>query len=180
MDGGGDVGDFDIGDLWSDGEGDEVGPRPTHDGGMDTMSMEQLGLKAQDVPADGNCLLHAFAQAQRRTSHAAKATPTQVLREQLAKFVESRKEAIGRLHETTGVCPWSRQNWHGEIPPTTIEEYTQFLRKDGTWLGTYELNLLATELGPTEKVFTRDMRSGKWSLITRLDTSSKVGRLYCV
>ena len=41
MDGGGDVGDFDVGDLWSDGEGDEVGPRPTHDGGMDTMSMEQ-------------------------------------------------------------------------------------------------------------------------------------------
>ena len=34
MDGGGDVlvGDFDIGDLWSDGEGDGVGPRPTHDG----------------------------------------------------------------------------------------------------------------------------------------------------
>ena len=64
MDGGGDVGvfdgDFDIGDLWSDGEGDEVGPRPTHNGGMDTMSMEQLGLKAQDVPADGNCLLHAL------------------------------------------------------------------------------------------------------------------------
>ena len=83
MDGGGDVGDFDIGELWSDGEGDELGPRPTHDGGMDTMSMEQLGLKAQDVPGDGNCLLHAFAQAQRRTSHAAKATPTQVLREQL-------------------------------------------------------------------------------------------------
>ena len=27
MDGGGDVGDFDIGDLWSDGEGYEVGPR---------------------------------------------------------------------------------------------------------------------------------------------------------
>ena len=174
MDGGGDEGDFDVGALWSDGEGDEVGPRPTHDGGMDTMSMEQLGLKAQDVPADGNCLLHAFAQAQRRTSHAAKATPTQVLREQLAELVESRKEAIGRLHEQTGVCPWSRLNWHGEIPPTTIEEYTQFLRKDGTWLGTYELNLLATELGPTEKVFTRDMRSGKWSLITRLDTSSKV------
>ena len=74
---GGDVGDpFDIGELWSDGEGAEDGPRPTHDGGMDTMSMEQLGLKAQDVPADGNCLLHAFAQAQRRTSHAAKATPT--------------------------------------------------------------------------------------------------------
>ena len=73
MDGGGDAGDFDIGDLWSDGEGDEVGPRPTHDGGMDTMSMEQLGLKAQDVPADGNCLLHAFAQAQRQTSHAAQA-----------------------------------------------------------------------------------------------------------
>ena len=118
---GGDVGDpFDIGELWSDGEGAEDGPRPTHDGGMDTMSMEQLGLKAQDVPADGNCLLHAFAQAQRRTSHAAKATPTQVLREQLAKFVESRKEAIGRLHETTGVCPWSRQNWHGEIPPTRV------------------------------------------------------------
>ena len=86
----------------------------------------------------------------------------------------SRKEAIGRLHKKTGVCPWSRPNWHGESPPTTIEEYTQFLRKDGTWLGTYELNLLATELGPTEKVFTRDMRSGKWSLITRLDTSSKV------
>ena len=99
MDGGGDVGDaFDIGELWSDEEGVEDGPRPTHDGGMDTMSMEQLGLKAQDVPGDGNCLLHAFAQAQRRTSHAAKATPTQVLREQLAKFVESRKEAIGRLH----------------------------------------------------------------------------------
>ena len=31
MDGGGDVGDFDIGDLWSDGEGDEVGPRPTRE-----------------------------------------------------------------------------------------------------------------------------------------------------
>ena len=50
---GGDVGDpFDIGELWSDGEGAEDGPRPTHDGWMDTMSMEQLGLKAQDVPAD--------------------------------------------------------------------------------------------------------------------------------
>ena len=143
MDDGGDVGDaFDIGELWSDGEGVEDGPRPTHDGGMDTMSMEQLGLKAQDVPGDGNCLLHAFAQAQRRTSHAAKATPTQVLREQLAKFVESRKEAIGRLHKKTGVCPWSRPNWHGESPPTTIEGYIQFLRKDGTWLGTYELNLM--------------------------------------
>jgi len=49
MDGGedgGDVGDqFDIGSLWSDGEDVEDGPRPTHDGGMDTMSMEQLGLK---------------------------------------------------------------------------------------------------------------------------------------
>ena len=106
MDGGGDVlvGDFDIGDLWSDGEGDGVGPRPTHDGGMDTMSMEQLGLKAQDVPADGNCLLHAFAQAQRRTSHAAKATPTQVLREQLAKFVEGRQplwySTTQSIHET--------------------------------------------------------------------------------
>ena len=53
MDGGGDVGDFDVGDVWSDGEGDEVGPRPTHDGGMDTMSMEQLGLKAQLVGPSG-------------------------------------------------------------------------------------------------------------------------------
>ena len=108
---GGDVGDpFDIGELWSDGEGAEDGPRPTHDGGMDTMSMEQLGLKAQDVPADGNCLLHAFAQAQRRTSHAAKATPTQVLREQLAKFVESRKEAIGRLHARRNITKRAREH----------------------------------------------------------------------
>ena len=98
MDGGGDVGDpvdpSDIRSLWSDGEDVEDGPRPTHDGGMDTMSMEQLGLKAQDVPSDGNCLLHAFAQAKRRTSHAAKATSVQVLREQLVKWVESRKEAL--------------------------------------------------------------------------------------
>ena len=41
MDGGGDEGDpLDIGDIWSDEEGVEDGPRPTHDGGMDTIALD--------------------------------------------------------------------------------------------------------------------------------------------
>ena len=81
------LGDFDVGDIiWSEGEECDDGPlpHPLQNGGLDSQSMVQLGLQREDVPADGNCLLHAFMKAQRTTSHATKAQRVVDAREQLA------------------------------------------------------------------------------------------------
>ena len=110
------LGDFDVGGIWSEGEecADGPLPHPLQNGGLDSQSMVQLGLQREDVPADGNCLLHAFMKAQRTTSHATKAQRVVDAREQLAKYVEKHVDDFIKARNKTGQWPWVRDNWNGE------------------------------------------------------------------
>ena len=117
---------------------------------MDKMSNKELGVDAHDVPADGDCMLHAWVKAAQSVTGVDLPLfnlSVRAVREQLARFFEEHAPQLEAYHDQHGQWGWSRPDWkwiNWDSPPNSVSEYAEFLRTPRTWLGTYELQALAT------------------------------------
>ena len=117
---------------------------------MDTMSNKELGVEAHDVPADGDCMLHAWIKAAENVTGIdlpCFLLSLRALRERLAQFFEEHAQQLEAYHNKYGQWGWGRPDWkwvNWDSPPNSVSEYVEFLRTPRTWLGSYELQALAT------------------------------------
>lgn len=101
---------------------------------MDTMSNKELGVEAHDVPADGDCMLHAWIKAAENvtgTDLPCFLLSLRALRERLAQFFEEHAQQLEAYHNKYGQWGWGRPDWkwvNWDSPPNSVSEYVEFLR----------------------------------------------------
>ena len=82
---------------------------------MDTMSNKELGVEAHDVPADGDCMLHAWIKAAENVTGIdlpCFLLSLRALRERLAQFFEEHAQQLEAYHNKYGQWGWGSLSTH--------------------------------------------------------------------
>ena len=102
------------------------------DKAMDKVSNEELGADVHNVPADGDCMLHAWIKATESNEELPLGFRMVTgLREGLAQYFESHTSALEAYHNKFGVWPWFRpdEKWiNYDSTPSSVAAYAKFLR----------------------------------------------------